>query len=145
MILVGVSEEALHIDQVVLKEDREKVDHIIKLIDSNVDVVSARRISKKDQGAEKRHRYLLLEFRNVSERNAVRKNSSILKDKDSTKSFYVKSDLSKKTREEYGRLYKAKEKILEDDPSKTVKIDYGKLYVNDVLIDQIEDDSQDFL
>ena len=145
LILAGVSEEELQIDEAILTEDREKVDHIIKLLNSNVDVVSARRIGKKDQGAEKRPRFLLLEFKSASDRNAVKKNSSVLKDKESTKSFYVKADLSKKTREEYGRLYEAKKKILEDDPSKTVKIDYGKLYVNDVLIDQIEDDNQDFL
>ena len=143
LILAGMPEEEVEINGNKLNNDREKVLEVLKIMKLEINSVNVRRIGKKDQGAEKRPRYIMLEFSSIDERNQVKKKSSVLKDNECTKSLYLKADLTKKTREEYKRLYEMKDRILEESPDKAVKIDYGKLYVNDVVIDQIDD--KDFL
>ena len=145
LILAGVPEEDTQINGTTMKNDREKVMKVLEILNTTVSTVSMRRIGKKGQGAVKRPRYLLLDFANADERNQVKKKSSALKENKDTKSFYLKADLTKKTREEYKRLYDTKKKILDETPNKSVKIDYGKLYVDEVVVDQIEDDNKDFL
>ena len=127
-----------------MKNDRDKVLKVLSVLGTNITSVNVRRIGKKDQGAEKRPRYIIVEFGTNDERNEVKKKSSTLKDYEATKSFYFKADLTKKTREEYARLYELKKRIMEETPDKQVKIDYGKLYVDDVVVDQLED-NQNFL
>ena len=113
----------------------------------NVCVTSQKRIGAKDQGAEKRPRFILIEFASIDERNRTRKESDKLKNCEDTKMFYWKADKTKKEREEYKRLFNMK-KQLEDDENykdKNVEIKYNKLYVDGKVIDKVQTENDDFL
>ena len=111
----------------------------------HVRVASNRRIGKIDQGTENRPRYLLIGFLNANDRNDVKKKGNKLKEKDDTKSFFIKADSTKQEREQYKKLYDLKKRIEEDEPEKEVKIEYGKLYVDGNLVEQATTDNKDFL
>ena len=145
LILAGMPEEDVVINDMTLKDDREKAEEVLRVLNVDVPIFSIKRIGKKDQGAEKRPRYLMLDFRSTSDRNQVKVKSKELKEREDTKMFYLKADLTKKTRDEYKRLHGIKQKLIEENPEKAIKIEYGKLYVDEVLVDQIVDDSNDFL
>ena len=146
LLLSGVPEEQITINSVTLKNDKEKVEEILKTMQVNdVKIAHQRRIGAKDQGTEKRPRYLLLEFINSSDRNKVKNESMKLKENEDTKLFYIKADKTKKEREEYKRLYKIKEQLEKDSDGKTVEIKYGKLYVDGIVVDKIETENDNFL
>lgn len=148
LILAGVPETEVTINDITLENDKDKVEEVMKILDpeeENIRPVNVRRIGKKDQGAEARSRYLLLGFANTSDRNKVKKNSDKLKEREDTKNFYLKADLTKQQRDEYKRLYDTKKRIEDDDPDKDVKIEYGKLYVDNIVVDHVADDKKHFL
>jgi hypothetical protein len=107
--------------------------------------VSIRRIGNKDQGAEKRPRFIVIEFASSDDRNKVKKVSDKLKENEDTKNYYLKADKTKKEREEYKRIYDMKKKIEEEEPGKKVEINYGKLYVDGTVVSKIETENNDFL
>jgi hypothetical protein len=145
LILAGVPDGKVTIDGVECEHDSEKIKVLMEAIDcGNIGIVNSFRIGKKDQGADERPRYILIEFSNAKDRNAVKKESAKLKDREDTKLFFFKADSTKQMREQYKRLYDAKKKIEEDDPHKDVKIEKGKLIVDEHVIDQICTDN-DFL
>ena len=146
LLLSGMPEEDVVLNGESCKSDPEKVEQLLGMINTdNIGPINVRRIGKKDQGPDNRPRYLLIEFSNVSDRNAVKKKSGTLKDNNETKNFYLKADQPKKTREEYKRLHECKKRVLEENADREVKIEYGKLYVDGVVVDQVENHSQDFL
>ena len=146
LILAGVPEAETPINGVNAKDDDSKVKEIINILGvGEISLVSSRRIGKKDQGVDDRPRYILLEFASYKDRNLIKKNGAKLKEREDSKSFFIKADLSKKERGEYKRLYDLKKNLEEQDPAKAVRIEYGKLYVDDTIVDQISTDNNDFL
>ena len=146
LLLSGMPEGEIVLNDESLKNDLEKVEQLLKMVNPNdIGPVNVRRIGKKDQGPDNRPRYLMIEFASISDRNSIKQKSGTLKDNDKTKNFYLKADQPKKTREEYKRLHESKKRVLEEDSERQVKIEYGKLYVDGVLVDQVEDSNQDFL
>ena len=138
LILAGIPEEKVKINGIELEKDDEKINELMKILGfENIKIVNSFRIGKKDQGIDKRPRYIILEFSNAKDRNAVKKNSETLKNREDTKMFFLKADSTKKTREQYKKLYDTKKKIEEDDPHKKVRIEHGKLIVDEVVIDQV--------
>ena len=111
----------------------------------NIGPIDVHRIGKKDQGPDNRPGYLLIEFSNITDRNTIKQNSDALKNNNETKNFYLKADQPKKTREEYKRLHETKNRVLAENAEREVKIEYGKLYVDGVVVDQVENHTQDFL
>ena len=112
----------------------------------DVIVSHQKRIGAKDQGAERRARFILLEFMDNNDRNKVKKESEKLKANEDTKLFYLKADKTKKEREEYKRLNKMKEELEKDNPErKKIEIKYGKLYVNEAVVDRVETENYPFL
>ena len=145
LLLSGVPEEPITINDVRLENDKEKVEEILKTIQANdVVIADTKRIGAKDQGAQKRPRYILLEFVSSNDRNRVKKEGEKLKQNDDTKTFFFKADKTKKEREEYKKLYNMKEQLEKEDGSKVVEIKYGKLYVDEICVATIETEN-DFL
>ena len=148
LLLSGVPETDISINGVRTENDTEKIEQIFNVMElENVCVRSQKRIGAKDQGAEKRPRFILIEFASIDERNRTRKESDKLKNCEDTKMFYWKADKTKKEREEYKRLFNMK-KQLEDDENykdKNVEIKYNKLYVDGKVIDQVQTENDDFL
>ena len=146
LILAGVPETETRINEVDATDDDRKVKEVINILGvGDIPLVSVRRIGKKDQGPDDRPRYILLEFACFKDRNIVKKNGAKLKEREDSKSFFLKADLSKKEREEYKRIYDLKKNIETQEPGKPVRVEYGKLYVDETLVDQISTDNNDFL
>ena len=146
LILAGMPETRTVINDVEMNDDDSKVREIMRILDAgDLKVMNTRRIGNKDQGTDNRPRYILIEFSCFKDRNYVKKNSAKLKDRDDTKTLFLKADSTKKQREEYKRLYDLKKQNEQEDPQKAVRIDYGKLYVDDTIIDQVATDNGDFL
>ena len=145
LILAGIPEGNVKINDTETSDDKEKVEEVLRVVNAGIFSANIKRIGKKDQGIEKRPRFLLLEFGSSNDRHAVKKNSHKLKENQDTKNFHMKADSTRKEREEYKRLYKVKKRLEEEDPGKSVKIEYGKLYVEDTVVDQISTATSDFL
>ena len=96
LILAGVPEGQITINQLLCKNDNEKVKAILSLIQEDIVLVQCRRIGAKDQGAGNRPRFIQLEFSSIADRNTIKKESEKLKDHEATKEFYVKPDRTKK-------------------------------------------------
>ena len=146
LMLAGVPEGKTKINGVESENDREKVEEVMNILNSNdIKINNLRRIGKKDQGTGDRSRYLQLEFGSINDRNSVKKKSENLKNNEDTKNFFMKADLTKKEREEFKRLYSEKKRIEEDDPNKSVKIEHGKLYVDGTVVDYVQTANNYFL
>ena len=145
ILIAGVPEnEDVNINGKVAKTDREKAMLIIQATGETVNFERARRIGPTNNGQNKRHRFILVEFSTWTDRNRVKQAGEKLKQDEETKNFYFKADFSKHDRDEFTRLWKMKDQISKDDSQKLVEIKYGKLFVNDIQIDQINHAHQDF-
>ena len=146
LLLFGMPEGDIVLNGESCKSDSEKVEQLLGMINTDdIGPIDVRRIGKKDQGPDNRPRYLLIEFSNITDRNTIKQNSDALKNNNETKNFYLKADQPKKTREEYKRLHETKNRVLAENAEREVKIEYGKLYVDGVVVDQVENHTQDFL
>ena len=79
---------------------------------------------------------MLVEFKNQSERNGTKNASSLLNNIEELKTIRIKADLTKEERNEYTKLFKAKEEI-EKDENAVVEVNKGKLIVNGNVVDQV--------
>ena len=96
LLLSGVPETDISINGVRTEKDTEKIEQILNVMElENVRVTSQKRIGAKDQGAEKRPRFILIEFASIGERNRARKESNKLKNCEDTRMFYWKADKTK--------------------------------------------------
>ena len=145
LLLSGVPEGSVKINGKECGVDQEKIHEVLSTLQVGVvNLVGHRRVGSKDQGADQRPRYIILEFISSAERNKVRKACDKLKDNQDTKQFFLKADKTKKERDEYKRLYKIKEQLEKDEPNKKVEISYGKLLVDGIAVDKVETEN-DFL
>ena len=128
-----------------VEKDYLKVREIFKIMGVENVPVTCRRTGPKDQGPQKRPRYITLEFNNSNDKFKVKNVTEKLKANDETKNFYMKPDRTKKEREEYKRLYKEKERLENDESDNVVEIKYGKLYVDGVVVDKLETENSNFL
>ena len=109
LLLGGVEEGQVEINETVCKNDDEKVNEIFSMINQTegvpIHVVNSKRIGKKEENG--RPRYILLEFQNSKDRNYMKNESENLKGNGYP--FFLKADRKKLEREEYKRLYAIKE------------------------------------
>ena len=105
---------------------------------TETEIVHCRRVGSEDQGHEGRGRFLLIEFENQTERHAVHEESNKLSLIDELKHLRYKANLTKEEREEYARLYRAKEALTEAHPEEVVRVDKGKLFVGSDEVDRIK-------
>ena len=142
LIISGLSEkDALEFHGNVAETDQQKVELILQAMNKDeTEFVHCRRVGNEDQGHEGRGRFLLIEFLNQAERNAVRKAGEILSSLDELKHLRLKADLTKEERDEYKRLYAAKDAMVEAHPEEraTIRIDKGKLMVGEREVDRIK-------
>ena len=146
VLIGGLSEnENLLYDAEEAGTDKEKVEMVLKAIGKEeIDVVHCRRVGNEDQGHEGRGRFLLVEFTNQTDRNAVRNASDRLSQINELKHIRMKADLTKEEREEYKRIYNARDELILSHPGEQVKVDKGKLYVGANMVDQINTTSKLF-
>ena len=139
VLIGGLSEvDALQHNNEVADTDKDKVDLILSAIgQSTISIAHCRRVGTEDQGHEGRGRFLLVEFLNQNDRNAVRAASSQLSNFEHLKNIRIKADLTKEERDEYKRLYASKDTLAANHPNEDVRVDKGKLYVGNNVVDQI--------
>jgi hypothetical protein len=109
-----------------------------------IEIANCRRVGTEDQGHEGRGRFLLVEFKNQADRNAVRGEAGKLDGIEELKHLRIKADLTKEEREQYKKLYAARDTLAESNPTENVRVDKGKLYVGDRLVDEVKTSSKIF-
>ena len=125
--------------------EKQKVELTLKHLEkSEIRPIFVRRVGNIDQGPQKRLRYMLVEFKNQSERNDIKNASSLLNNIEELKTIRIKADLTKEERNEYTRFFKAKEEI-EKDENAVVEVNKGKLIVNGNVVDQVNFNKSLFL
>ena len=145
LIISGISQQEWELHGQTADTEKDKVKLVLNYLHKgDIDPVYAKRIGNKDQGPQKRPRYLLVEFKDKSDRNEVMTASSELKNDEETKKIRIKADLTKAEREEYSRIYKEKEKLESEDNTATVIFERGKLIVNGTVVDQLKFNSSIF-
>ena len=147
VLIGGLSEgNALEYNETVANTDNDKVELVLSALGkSSINIAHCRRVGTEDQGHEGRGRFLLVEFLNQSDRNAVRTASAQLSGIEALKHIRIKADLTKEEREEYKRLYASKDTLAASHPDENVRVDKGKLYVGDNVVDQINTTTKIFL
>ena len=102
----------------------------------NIDFVSCWRTGTKDYGPQKHPRFLIVEFSNRSDRNAVKARGSQLQSIAELKDIRIKADLTKDERKEYKRLYDLRDQLSREYPGKTATVDKGVVKLDGQQIDE---------
>ena len=138
LIVCGIPEQDWELHGETVSAEKDKVQLVLNYLRKDeIYPVYVKRVGNQDQGPQKRPRYLLVEFKDKSDRNEVMTVSGMLKDDEETKKLRIKADLTKTERDEYARIYKEKEKIESEDTDATVIFEKGKLIVNGTVVDQL--------
>ena len=119
--------------------DSEKVKLILNYLNlSRIDFTRCRRTGNKDQGPQKRPRFLIVEFAKQSDRNEVKAAGPQLQTIPALNDIRIKADLTKEERAEYKRLYDLKDKLCQDNPGKVVVVDRGAVKLDGQEIDKFK-------
>lgn len=145
ILISGLSEkDDLKHNQLIAHTDIEKVNLLLDIMNkSDIKIARCRRVGTEDQGHEGRGRFLLVEFFSTNERNEVKNNAYKLNEL-GLNNIRLKADLTKEERNEYKRLYTARDVLAESNPDSNVRVDKGKLYLEDNIVDQIKISSKIF-
>lgn len=146
LLISGVDEnKSLKDSETVATNDKDKVSLILKAIEINEIVpLRVKRIGNPDHANPGRPRFICMEFQNWDDRNKVKRSGEKLKNIPNLKHIFFKADVSKIERQEYGRLYKEKERLEKAYPGRSILIDYGKLMLDGIEIDRIKTCNLDF-
>ena len=139
LILFGLPEkDDLNIDGEISKTDMEKYVSVLKKMDvyeqCKSEIRELFRIGKKDEQSEK-IRPLKVRMLTSTSVSTILGAGQKLKDLNNYK-IYVKPDKTKGEREEFTRLGKKKEELLQQYENDRVKLDKGVLYVDEVEVDR---------
>ena len=119
--------------------DSEKVKLILNYLNlGRIDFTRCRRTGNKDQGPQKRPRFLIVEFTKQSDRNEVKAAGSQLQTIPALNDIRIKADLTKDERAEYKRLYDLRDKLTQDNPGKVVVVDRGVVKLDGQEIDKFK-------
>lgn len=124
--------------RMVLKDDDEKVKHILDTIDSDVSAADIRECSRIGKPKENYTRLVKVKVATKDKRKQILDNSAKLKDKEHLKKVYVKKDTHPVYAQETNRIrIKMKKLILENPDNKDkIKILDGKLELDGEVIDR---------
>ena len=144
VIITGITEADLVVDDKTIEDDHAKVGHIFEKIKlANVLIDEVQRLGKNPPTDPARPRAMKVKLKNITDRDSLLENAKALKNAgDQYKRIYIKKDVHPSTRKEFQRLkgVEQRERDRPENAGKQVKLDYStrKVYVNDIVVDSFK-------
>ena len=141
VIMFGVPEDEIMINEVVCKSDREKCLALLDIMELREmcrnTVKEIFRLGKKDDEDSEKRRPVKIKFTSSTSATAVINAGAKLKELPNL-NIYVKPDKTKGEQEAFKRLGKRKEELLREyeNNEERVKLKKGVLYVDDIEVDR---------